>query len=524
MGTVRSAVSRSALASFLLLGLLPGCKEGRYCPTPPLEPGGQAGEGGASSGAKPAKAQAGEGAREAGTAGEVSAGLAGGDTAGGRSSGAQGGDSSVAGASGLTAAGTDQGGTDQGGTLSRAGYGGQGIAEHTAGAGNPGGAGAAGQSGTGDRGGVAGVSGEPGNVGARGGSGNPAGGPGDGGTAAASGSPAGTGGSAGGGTAGAPHQSGTGGDGGVEISARGGDAGQGGQRESLGGSSSGDAGAGGEPAPLDPCVNLPQTAVPTQEIPEIDPIEDITFDDNGYLYWNTEEGILRTDATGSTSVFVPNISFYAGLRMAPNGDLYVANNGSGNSLDRISPDGSRETLVTGVSLNGLEVDAESRAYMTVFGGQRVLRYDPATEETTVLNDTISTPNGITLSPDFNTLYFDSWGGSPTRTIYRLPIMPDGSPGLLENWANDLGTGTHDGMAVDECGNVYVANSGGAGQIVRISADNPYDRVVVVERPGETLHNFVWGRGNGWSARRLYIVSLSQGLFWADVGIGGKEYE
>lgn len=266
-----------------------------------------------------------------------------------------------------------------------------------------------------------------------------------------------------------------------------------------------------------------QHPVVTHQIPGIAPIEDITFDDAGYLYWNSPEGILRTTAGGETSLFVPGLEFFGGMRWAPGGDLYVANNSEG-TLDRVTPSGEREVVLSGLDLNGVEVDREGRVYLSDFGGSRILRYDPATEAVTVLTDRIESPNGLSLSPDFHVLYFNSWKGSPTQTVYRLPLLPDGSAGLLENWSNNLGDGAHDGMAVDECGYVYVANSGGAGQIVRIAPDNPLDRVVVVERPGETLHNLAWGRGRGWSEQTVYIVSLEAGLFSADLGVRGKSYE
>jgi sugar lactone lactonase YvrE len=86
----------------------------------------------------------------------------------------------------------------------------------------------------------------------------------------------------------------------------------------------------------------------------------------------------------------------------------------------------------------------------------------------------------------------------------------------------VGTGTFDGMAADECGNIYVANSDGAGEILRFTPDGK-THTVLVKRPGETLHNFMWGRGQGWSERKLYIVSLEKGLFEADPGVRGKKY-
>jgi hypothetical protein len=59
--------------------------------------------------------------------------------------------------------------------------------------------------------------------------------------------------------------------------------------------------------------------------------------------------------------------------------------------------------------------------------------------------------------------------------------------------------------------------------VRRLAPDGKSHAVLVKRPGETLHNLMWGRGQGWSETKLYIVSLGNGLFEADPGVRGKKY-
>ena len=51
----------------------------------------------------------------------------------------------------------------------------------------------------------------------------------------------------------------------------------------------------------------------------------------------------------------------------------------------------------------------------------------------------------------------------------MSISPEGVPGKLIPWAEDVGTGWLDGMATDACGNVYIADYG-ATVIYRISPD------------------------------------------------------
>jgi hypothetical protein len=78
------------------------------------------------------------------------------------------------------------------------------------------------------------------------------------------------------------------------------------------------------------------------------------------------------------------------------------------------------------------------------------------------------------------------------------------------------------VADDECGNIYVGNSHGPGEILRFASDGK-THTVLVRRPGEVMHAFMWGRGQGWSESKLYIVSQGPGLFEAAVGVRGKKY-
>jgi hypothetical protein len=275
------------------------------------------------------------------------------------------------------------------------------------------------------------------------------------------------------------------------------------------------------PRPPVDCANLPAGPFPTKRVPGIRPAEDIAFDDEGFAYWNENSFIYKQRAGEKPIPITPDISIYACMRATPSGHLFAE---SERGLERISPEGARYLMLDGLqSLNGMEVDPLGRLYLTEFGGGRVFRFDPATSELTTLSDgVIPTPNGITFNPQFNTLYLSTWGGASVPTVYRIQLDEDGKPGETEEWVKNVGGGVNDGMAVDECGNIYMADSAGAGAIIRITPDGK-SHTVVVSRPGETLHNFQWGRGKGWSEDKLYIVSLEEGLFEAELGVRSKKY-
>ena len=216
------------------------------------------------------------------------------------------------------------------------------------------------------------------------------------------------------------------------------------------------------PAPNPPspsaCANLPSGPIATKEIPGIEPAEDITFDDSGNLYWAQEDGgMVKTTADGSSMLFVPQVEIFGGMRWTPSGDLYIATE---EGLEKVLPNGARTVVLRAEDFNGIEVDRQGRVYVSEFGGTRIFRYNPqGNYSEQISKDVIEVPNGLTFNPAFDMLYVSNWGGHNPPALHRIPIQPDGTPGKTEVWVTGVGTGVFDGMAADECGNIYVANTG-----------------------------------------------------------------
>ncbi len=75
----------------------------------------------------------------------------------------------------------------------------------------------------------------------------------------------------------------------------------------------------------------------------------------------------------------------AGLAFDKSGNLYVANFTS-NSIDRISPDGTKTPFSTGANLKGpigVTVDANSNVYVANYNGGTVARINPAGVSTVI---------------------------------------------------------------------------------------------------------------------------------------------
>ncbi len=281
---------------------------------------------------------------------------------------------------------------------------------------------------------------------------------------------------------------------------------------------------GPEIQPIEPydCDNLPSGPFQLTKLNGPLASEDLAFDNAGHLVAGNDTAIFKSPHDGPPQLFVPNMDFRAGLRYLPSGHLVVADNHKGE-LVRIDPDGVKHSVMTGLAYpNGLEVDLDGWVYLSEHSADVVWRVDPFSGAATIITDRISAPNGLSFSPDYRTLYIDGFDGDPT--IWAVSIAPDGTPGRLVAWATGVGAGLHDGMAVDACGNVYVADYEET-TIYRVSADGQQVEAIIdgVGLPGAYLPNMQWGSGiGGFDRYSLYLPDgWNKGVFEAHIGVPSK---
>jgi sugar lactone lactonase YvrE len=247
--------------------------------------------------------------------------------------------------------------------------------------------------------------------------------------------------------------------------------------------------------------------------------EDITFDDAGHVIESDQSNVYKTTRAGMRTVFVPNLPFRAGMRMTRHNKLIIADDTTG-SLWRIDPDGSRHQLMTGLQYpNGMEIGNDGFVYFTDQSAGKVFRVDPETGANTVLTTAVPEPNGLTFDPTGRKLYIGSFCGSPDQSIYVLDVDEQGQPGALGTYKSGVGSGCHDGMGVDECGNLYVADYG-ESRIYRVTPAGAVS--AVVESNGSYHSNFDWGRGvGGWESDHLYVLSVGEGIKDVALGVHSK---
>lgn len=186
-----------------------------------------------------------------------------------------------------------------------------------------------------------------------------------------------------------------------------------------------------------------------------------------------------------------------------NGKLYFVDGGKGK-LFQLPESGEPKELVAfaeGQRPNDLVVDLRGDVYIT-FTGEGVVRRVSADGEVSIVISDLSQPNGISLSPDFKTLYVSS-----INTGQLVAAKIDQSKDQFETSRfaqlpkSEIGF-RGDGMTVDRAGNVYC--TGGRSVCVFDPSGNMIDEIVTKARP----INVVFG---GDIQRHLYI-STFDGLY------------
>lgn len=228
----------------------------------------------------------------------------------------------------------------------------------------------------------------------------------------------------------------------------------------------------------------------------------------GELYFTDlrRSQIFKIGLDGKASLFADKTGNVNGLMFGPDGLLYGCAGGAKQIVRYDTKSGAKEVLVDGVESNDIVVLAGGDFYFTDPRNKKVWYVDAAGQARTV-DEGISRPNGITVSPDQTFLYVSNSDG---RFVYSFQIQPDGSLAHKQEFTHlHLSDGAlrsrADGMAVDSTGMLYVTTELG----VQI-ADPDGGRVhLILEAPErKQISNVVFGGPN----RDTLYVTASDKVF------------
>lgn len=186
-----------------------------------------------------------------------------------------------------------------------------------------------------------------------------------------------------------------------------------------------DSGGAGGADGADPACPPAPLPVAQAYLPNFTGAEDFAFDPEGYLVSVDPLGnLIGIRRDGTSRLIVPDISaFSAGTRFHPGGELLLNAADRGELLAINTATGGSRVVLGGLEYpNGLEVDADGFAYVAEQISGRVRRVDVDTGDFTFIARGLFNPNGLSFSPDEDTLYIGSFGGG---TVWSLRRGPDG---------------------------------------------------------------------------------------------------
>ena len=199
--------------------------------------------------------------------------------------------------------------------------------------------------------------------------------------------------------------------------------------------------------------------------------------DGGLLFSDirTANRTYRLDTTGKITVFREQTNGANGLALDRNGNLLAAE-GDGKRITRIDSTGRAMTVTEGsqsgplLAPNDVIVDSKGGFYFTdpgprpvVPGRKAFVYYLPAgAKQAIVIDDSITRPNGLTVTIDGKTLIVDDTLG---ETIYAFDVQPNGTVRNKRPFArlHDIPAGEEsgaDGLTLDRNDRVYVTSVAG----------------------------------------------------------------
>lgn len=169
--------------------------------------------------------------------------------------------------------------------------------------------------------------------------------------------------------------------------------------------------------------------------------------------------IHKVALDGTVSVFAENTDGADGLALGPDGRLYATT--QKQSVVAFDANGTKSVIATGFAPNDLVVAKNGNIYVTEFNTKKVWLIPAGKNEARVVDEGISKPNGVVLSPDQTLLYVADTAG---QFVYSFQIAEDGSLRHKQPYFHlhlpDNSASNADGLCVDKDGRLYVASGAG----------------------------------------------------------------
>lgn len=248
--------------------------------------------------------------------------------------------------------------------------------------------------------------------------------------------------------------------------------------------------------------------------------EDIVLDMDGYLVAADWSGnLIHYTHDGDGAVWATSFGDPTGLEVLPDGDLAVADRSEGRVVTRDSVTGAVTVVESNIAWpNGLEIAPDGSIFVNDTYEGAVYRIEPATGLVEQVASGLPLPDGLTFDVTYHTLYVGSLGGPQ---IFSIPVNGPGDFGepVQLDLPEPVPWEYSDGMAVDRCGNLYIADFWGS--IWRVFLDTKVIEPIYQSTSNEWIPAIRFGSNlGGFDGLKLYASTYTEALE-IDIGVPGK---
>ncbi len=258
------------------------------------------------------------------------------------------------------------------------------------------------------------------------------------------------------------------------------------------------------------CATIPQQVQNTREVPNAAGIHGLAFNsDDEIVGVDLNSNLLAVSYDGTVRVWVPNAGSHNQIAFLPDGDLAVATR---TQVQRITPAGGTSLIASGGGY-GLVVGPDGMLYTA--NQFTIERIDPATGEKTTLIENQS-PKVVAFNHDGSKMFFGTVNNG--GRVYSVELDANYDP-IAPPVVIGATTGSwHDGLGVDICGNVYVAEAD-RNNLHRIGTQGGVQ--TLFDYAGNQYgHGLVWGSGSGgWGIAMLYVPQPYDGATVLELDVG-----
>ena len=287
---------------------------------------------------------------------------------------------------------------------------------------------------------------------------------------------------------------------------------------------------GQEPISAETGPTFPVT--PTLFIDEFEASEGITFNAEGKLFIGANRAIWRAEPSG-TVVKLTDVYLHLGMAGIGKRNILAADFGPTNVFRDgpnddgivwlITPEGKKQVAATGIADPNFILVQKDGSFLVSDDGTNKIYLVGTDGKVSLWTDAIAHPNGMVFSLDDSIVYVAQIFKSidpivPDDRVWAIHIKnlrPVGKPKLV----GATGEGGIDGLAMDEFGQIYIADNGG-GKIWRL--DPCSGKIILIAEGMAHVASLVFGEGE-FDHEAIYATSTFRGggkIWKVDVGVRG----